>query len=54
MEDQLAYKLCTPLPLPQLRNTLTLQPITKVCSDINCDKKPFISGPIDINLHGDH
>lgn len=42
MEDQLAYKLCTPLPLPQIKNSYNQTLITKVCSEINCDKRPFI------------
>ncbi|CAD8166851.1 unnamed protein product [Paramecium pentaurelia] len=55
MEDSLAYKLCTPLPLPPLKNTLTQQQITKVCSDITCDKRPFIQSPEDPQLfHNDH
>ncbi|CAK74696.1 unnamed protein product (macronuclear) [Paramecium tetraurelia] len=55
MEESLAYKLSAPLPLPTLKNTFTQQLITKVCSDLACDKRPFIQSSEDPQLfHNDH
>jgi hypothetical protein len=58
MEDQLAYKLCMPIPMQTLRcATHRVANIAKVCSDLACVKKPLMCSKCaieDISLHGEH
>lgn len=58
MQDQLAYKLCTPITIGAIRcQTHRPSLVTKVCSDYGCERKALLCNKCaieDISIHGEH